>query len=171
MTTTRCSIRKKRKRFSVLYVYEVPRTRKDSRGQKIIMWPNARGNYDGNKQSHDMSGSESIPMDTPDVLTVPTATNQLITALAIYRFDNTGAGKMTLKKMPGAPKNDTAVYVFYCNKKRSSVAQMYPDRSKSDISILETIDSQCCNQLICCGRNSQNIGCIHRNRFRSRHII
>jgi hypothetical protein len=35
--------------------------------------------------------------------------------------------------MPGAPKNATTAYGFYCNEKRLSVAQMYPDRSKSDI--------------------------------------
>ena len=73
-------------------------------------------------------------MDTPDVTTVPTATNQVIPASAIYRSETTGAGRIKLKNMPGNPNNTMTEYVFYFNKKQSSVAQMYPDRLKSDIS-------------------------------------
>ena len=68
-----------------LLSYEVPRTQKYTHGQKITMGTNARENNDGAEKSHDVSGSESIPMDTPDVMTVPNATNQVIPASAIYR--------------------------------------------------------------------------------------
>ena len=73
-------------------------------------------------------------MDTPDVPNNPTTPNHAITASAIYRSETTGAIRMTLKKMLGAPKNATTAYVFYCNEKQSSVVQIYPDRLKSDIS-------------------------------------
>ena len=101
---------------------------------EIMIGPNARENNYGAKQLHDVSRYESIPMGTPNVTTVPTATNQVIPASAIYCSGTTSSGRMTLKKMPGAPKNDTTEYVFYCDEKRFSVAQMYPDRSKSNIS-------------------------------------
>ena len=44
-------------------------------------------------------------------------------------------------------------------------------RHPTGTSSLGTVDSRCWNHLICCIRNSHNIGCIHRNRFRSRHIM
>ena len=81
-------------------MYEVPCTQKYTHGQKRMMGPNACKNNDGAEQSHDMSGSEFIPMDTPNVPTVPTAKNQVIPALDIYRSETTGASRMTLNKMP-----------------------------------------------------------------------
>ena len=66
-------------------LYEVTHTRKYTQGQKIMMGTNARKNNDGAEQSHDVSESESIPMDTPNFPTVPTAKNQVIPASAIYR--------------------------------------------------------------------------------------
>ena len=54
--------------------------------------------------------------------------------LAIYHSKTTGAIRMALKKIHGDSKNATTAYVFYCNGKQLLVAQMYPDRSKSDIS-------------------------------------
>ena len=93
----------------------MPHTQKDTHGQIIIMGPNACKNNDGPKQSHDVSGSESIPMDTPDFLTVPTATNQVIPASDIYRSKTTGTIRVMLKKMTGAPNNATAACVFSCN--------------------------------------------------------
>ena len=114
--------------------YEVPRTRKGTHGQKIIMGRNADRNNYGAKQSHDVSGSESVQMDTPDVQTVLNAKNQVITELDIYPSETTGAVRVTPKKMYGAPNNTTTAYVSNFNKKRLSVAQMYPDRLKSYIS-------------------------------------
>ena len=99
----------------MIIVYEVTCTLKDNHSQKIMMGPNERENNDGAGQSHDVSGYESITMDTPDVPTVPTKTNQVIPVSAIYHSDTNGAGRMTMKKIPGAPKNATAAYVFYCN--------------------------------------------------------
>ena len=112
----------------------MPHTQKDTHGQIIIMGPNARKNNDGPEQSHDVSGSESTPMDTPNVTTVPIAKNQVIPESDIYDSETTGAVSMKLKKMPGALKNAMILYLFYCNEKRLLVSQMYPDRSKSVIS-------------------------------------
>ena len=123
----------KKKKLCNVYTYEVPRTQKHIHSQKIILGLNAPKNNDGAKQSHDVSGSEYIPMDTPDVPTVPIETNQVIPSSAIYRSETTGASRMTLNKMHVAPNNYMTAYVLYCDDKRSSVVQMYPDRSKSDI--------------------------------------
>ena len=43
-----------------------------------MMGPNARKNNYEEKKSHDVSGSESIPMDTPDVPTFLTPKTQVI---------------------------------------------------------------------------------------------
>eukprot|EP00978_Attheya_sp_CCMP212_P031755 scaffold121225_cov31-Attheya_sp.AAC.1 len=90
---------------------------------------------------HVAAAEAAASKDTPATPGTPdgtTATNQEIPEPAFYRSGttsgtSTGAGRMTLKKMPGAPKNATMAYVFYCNEKRLLVAQMYPDRPKSDI--------------------------------------
>ena len=54
--------------------------------------------------------------------------------LAINHSKTTGSIRMALNKIHGDSKNATTAYVFYCNEKQLLVAQMYPDRSKSDIS-------------------------------------
>jgi hypothetical protein len=80
------------------------------------------------------AASKNTPA-TPVTPDVPTDTNPLIPASAIYRSGTTGAGRITLKKMPGAPKDAMTAYMFYCKEKRLSVAQMYPDKSKSGITV------------------------------------